>query len=200
MVALLLASCRLGLALKFFKELSVIKLNGTGSVEPPLAILFALAQFIHRLERIVSPPPKRKWTRPAVINFDNEAAVLSHLRKRGSADERAAFVKLARQTLLCRARRAHCFNGAMFGEAAWDMLLALYVNDMSGPQHTVSDLIRYAGTPPTTALRWLDFLEKEGLILRRPHRSDGRVFLVELSDKGRQALDTYFSDASPGVS
>jgi DNA-binding MarR family transcriptional regulator len=84
----------------------------------------------------------------------------------------------------------------MFGEAAWDMLLALYVTEMSGARHTVSGLVDLSGVPPTTALRWLDFLEQEQLVARRPNPLDGRVFFIEITEKAREALDAYFSETA----
>ena len=108
--------------------------------------------------------------------------------------ERAILVERARQTYVNRARRSRIFSSAMFGEAAWYMLLALYVTDQSGPRHTVTGLVNLAGVPSTTALRWLDFLEtKEQLVTRKPTWTDGRVLLIELTDKARDLLDEYFS-------
>ncbi len=111
--------------------------------------------------------------------------------------DRSAHVERAHQMYVNRARRSQLFKSAMFGEAAWDMLLALYITDQSGARHTVSGLLSLAGVPRTTALRWLDFLEKEQLVDRRPKPSDGRVSLVELTDKARDLLDTYFSGTTP---
>ena len=81
----------------------------------------------------------------------------------------------------------------MFGEAAWDMLLALYATDQSGGRHSVTGLVNLSGVPPTTALRWLNFLEKEQLVTRTPNPHDGRVFRVELTEEARDARVTYFS-------
>ena len=111
--------------------------------------------------------------------------------------DRAILVERARQTFVNRTRRSRNFNSVMFGEAAWDMLLALYVTEHS-TRHTVTGLVNLSGVPPTTALRWLDFLEKkEELVTRFPSLSDGRVHLVELTDKARDALDAYFSGTVP---
>jgi DNA-binding MarR family transcriptional regulator len=112
--------------------------------------------------------------------------------------DRDIFVERARQMFVSRERRQRNFNGIMFGEAAWDMLLALYVTEHSRARQTVSGLIAMAGVPPTTALRWLDFLNtKEQLVTRRPSRTDGRVFIVELTDKARIALDRHLSWDAP---
>lgn len=82
----------------------------------------------------------------------------------------------------------------MFGEPGWDILLILYTEeDESRP--TISRLATAAGSPMTTGLRWLDHLESQQWICRRPHPTDGRVDFVELTDKARNALDSYFSEA-----
>ena len=105
-------------------------------------------------------------------------------------------VEQGRKTFVNRAQRSRFLSSKMFGEAAWDMLLALYVTEMSEARHTVSDLVSLAGVPPTTALRWLDFLEQEQLVARRPNPLDGRVFFIEITDKAREALDAYFSETA----
>ena len=106
---------------------------------------------------------------------------------------RLALVKHAQQIYVNRARRSQIFKSAMFGEAAWDMLLALYITDESEARHTVSGLVSLSGVAPTTALRWLEFLENERLVSRTPKPSDRRVSLIALTDKARELLDTYFS-------
>jgi DNA-binding MarR family transcriptional regulator len=110
---------------------------------------------------------------------------------------RELLVEFARHTFVQRARRSQNFHPAMFGEPAWDMMLALYVTEQSQVRHTVSGLVNLSGVPSTTALRWLDFLEKEELVARRSSSTDRRVFYMELTDKARDALDAYFSGAVP---
>jgi DNA-binding MarR family transcriptional regulator len=105
-------------------------------------------------------------------------------------------VEQARKAFANRAQRSRFFNGNMFGEAAWDMLLALYVTEMSGARHTVSGLVNLSGVSPTTALRWLNFLEQEELVARRPNPLDGRVCFIEITEKAQEALDAYFSETA----
>src|SRR5215213_6145403 len=68
---------------------------------------------------------------------------LPHDRKPLAEDARATFAN--------RALRSEFFNKDMFGEAAWDMLLALYVAEQSGTRHTVSGLASLSGVATTTA-------------------------------------------------
>ena len=117
-------------------------------------------------------------------------------RGMGGHHDRRLLVEHARHTFASRAQRARFFNRVMFGEAAWDMLLALYVTDQSGSRHTVSNLANLSGAPPTTALRWIEYLEQEQLVARRSNPLDGRVYFVQLTDKAREALDAYFSETA----
>ncbi len=113
----------------------------------------------------------------------------------GNRQERVVLQDRARRMYVRRARRSQIFNKVMFGEAPWDMLLALYATDQSGTRHTVSGLVNLAGVPPTSALRWLKFLEQEELVARYPSALDGRVFRIKLTDKARELLDVYFAAA-----
>lgn len=138
------------------------------------------------LNALVGDDRVNELTKLAPVNFQST----------GSHD-RALLVERAHQTFVNRARRPLNFNSVMFGEAAWDMLLALYATEHL-TRHTVTGLVNLSGVPSTTALRWLDFLEKkEELVTRLPSLSDGRVHLIELTDKARAALDEYFSGTVP---
>lgn len=114
----------------------------------------------------------------------------------GQTQDRRVLIARAREMFVNRERRLQNFSRAMFGEPAWDMLLALYVTEPSSARLTVSRLVTFSGAPPTTALRWIDYLEKDRLIMRRANPLDRRISLIELSDKGRSALDAYFSGTS----
>jgi DNA-binding MarR family transcriptional regulator len=107
--------------------------------------------------------------------------------------DRKSLAENARLTFANRSLRYEFFNKDMFGEAAWDMLLALYVAEQSGTRHTVSGLASLSGVATTTALRWLNFLQTEELVARQSNPIDRRVFYIELTDKGREGLDAYFS-------
>lgn len=78
----------------------------------------------------------------------------------------------------------------MFSEPAWEMLLLLYPTGL-GPRLTISHLSELAGASKSTGLRWIEYLEAQRLIRRESHPTDGRAAQVELTDKGREALDLY---------
>jgi len=113
----------------------------------------------------------------------------------GAAEPSAAhLVKQAREILRSRRRRGKFFNPSMFGEPAWDMLLILYAGMTDGRPISVGGLSSLSGAAPTTALRWLDYLEMDRLVAREPNPADRRSDFVDLTDKGRAAMEQYLSE------
>lgn len=107
--------------------------------------------------------------------------------------ERQQLVRRARETFRNRRRRRDIFGDFMFGEPAWDMLLALYIAETREGRTTVGNLSSHSGAPTSTAQRWIDLLVDRGLALREAHPTDRRTIFIKLSDDGRAALDLYFS-------
>jgi DNA-binding MarR family transcriptional regulator len=105
----------------------------------------------------------------------------------------------ARQDLIARARailsnrqlRSRYFSPAIFGEPAWDVLLVLYIGDASDARLTIGKLASQISIPPTTVLRWVNYLEKERLVSRQRHPTDRRVVFIRLQEKGRWSLESY---------
>ena len=85
---------------------------------------------------------------------------------------------------------------AIFGEPAWEMLLLLYVGE-SESRRTIGRLGDLAGISKSTTLRWIDYLDSRGLVRREPHPTDRRAVFVELTRKGRRAIDLYLSGTLP---
>lgn len=104
----------------------------------------------------------------------------------------AELLARARAILAARRRRASIFKTTIFGEPAWDMLLLLYLN-ANQSRRTMGRLGELAGISKSTALRWIDYLDREGLVRRDPHPTDRRAMFVELTVKGKRALDLYLS-------
>lgn len=102
-------------------------------------------------------------------------------------------VQTAEAIIVRRRRRYEEFDTALFGEPAWDMLLELYVRETSGASSTVEQLQTAAEPASSAAERWLRYVEIGGLIARRPHPHDQGTVFVQLTDKGRQALDRYLT-------
>lgn len=106
---------------------------------------------------------------------------------------REHLVAKAKALIAERKRRSQFLSKSVFGEPAWDMLLALYVADFAGEELTVGKLINLTETPQTTALRWIDYLEKERLVVRQVDPDNRRVVLMQLLEKGQDVLDSYLS-------
>ncbi len=89
------------------------------------------------------------------------------------------------------------------GEAGWDMLLHLRASADIDRRVFVSAATSAAGVPPTTALRALDIICRQGLVRRVPDGSDRRRHFVELTLYGRQAVENALAPPQrpliPGV-
>jgi DNA-binding MarR family transcriptional regulator len=97
----------------------------------------------------------------------------------------------ARVVINSRRHRFRFFKRSMFGEPAWDMLLVLYITEPAEGSQSISRLAELVETPLSTAVRWIDYLEREKLVEREPHPTDKRVIFIRLSEKGREQIDGY---------
>jgi DNA-binding MarR family transcriptional regulator len=93
-----------------------------------------------------------------------------------------------------RRLRSHYFSEDLFADPAWDILLNLFHADLCQRRVSVSRSCAAAAVPPTTALRWLKSMEKQGLIIRRNDPFDHRRVFVELAPDTSLALKRYFSE------
>jgi hypothetical protein len=98
---------------------------------------------------------------------------------------------LALQLYSARVLRAKYLPQTMFGEAAWDMMLALYAfpDEVAG----LDSLCENSRQSVNSTLRWIDYLEEQGLLAREqwPHGP-----MVQLTDAGRGALESYLAHLS----
>ena len=95
----------------------------------------------------------------------------------------------ARRIIASRKLRTSFFPLEMFGEPAWDILLSLYC---VGSAETQSQqfLAAGSGVPTSTTIRWLKYLESEGLIART-FDHDSASNHVQLTEKACRALELY---------
>jgi MarR family transcriptional regulator, temperature-dependent positive regulator of motility len=103
--------------------------------------------------------------------------------------------RLAR--LIYRARRVRedaLKIDRLFGEPAWDLLLALYIADRAGRHVSVTAACASAAVPTSTALRYLRRLEDGGIVERNPDRADARRMYVRLSCKGIATMEEALSE------
>jgi len=90
-----------------------------------------------------------------------------------------------------RRRRDTLFPPGLFGEPAWDLLLALFIARDKGKSVILCAAYRKAGVSDTTGRRVLDRLEREGLINRRRAPRSRKTRLVELTQEGVERLTEY---------
>jgi DNA-binding MarR family transcriptional regulator len=88
-----------------------------------------------------------------------------------------------------RRRRARHLPSRLLGEPAWDILLDLYVADCRGHSVSVSNACLAADTPASTALRWLQHLQSEGLVERLADKNDARRHYVRLTGAGTARMN-----------
>jgi hypothetical protein len=91
-----------------------------------------------------------------------------------------------------RRRDAH-FPPDLFGEPAWDLLLAMFTARERGQAMILCRAYRVAGVSDTTGRRLLDRMETDGLITRRRAPRSRKMRLVELTDRAVELLLQYLA-------
>lgn len=92
-----------------------------------------------------------------------------------------------------RRERDAFVSGGLLGEPAWDMLLALFIEGAKGNELSVTTLCVDSCVPYSTALRWIEVLERKDIIARRSDPSDKRRSLVRLTSFGQGMIKGYLS-------
>lgn len=114
--------------------------------------------------------------------------------------ERAAYVRAAQAIIRVRDLRDRMIGGhGQFADPAWDLLLDLYVATVEDRPLAVGDACVGARVPQTTALRWIDQLERLGKVKRTADPSDRRRTLVSLTDTQLSLMDRFFRSAADAV-
>lgn len=100
--------------------------------------------------------------------------------------------RLVRAVQAARRRRAALFEADLFSDPAWDILLELYALHLEQQRASVSSLYAASCVPPTTALRWIAKLEKDGLVVRIEDSVDARRSWIKLSPAGVERMARFF--------
>lgn len=107
--------------------------------------------------------------------------------------------RLVRRIIRQRQLRARYFEGDLFADPAWDMLLDLTAARAEHLRVSVTSLCIASGVPPTTALRWIGQMVDAGLLQRIDDETDRRRAFIALSDKAAEAMARYFADLGSGA-
>lgn len=102
--------------------------------------------------------------------------------------------RLVRMIVRQRQQRARYFDGNLFADPAWDMLLDLAAARAEHRRVSVTSLSIASGVPPTTALRWIGLLIDAGLFERIEDNVDRRRTFIVLTDRGADAIARYFEE------
>lgn len=91
-----------------------------------------------------------------------------------------------------RQRDAH-FPPGLFGEPAWDLLLALFIAQEEGRKLGVAEAFAAAGIGASAGKTLVGKLKREGLIAALADPSDRRLRLLTLTRDGSDRLTDYLT-------
>ena len=92
-----------------------------------------------------------------------------------------------------RRRRDALFPDGLFGEPAWDLLLAMFVAREKNQAMILCKAYKAAGVTDTTGRRLLDRMEADGLITRRRAPRSRKMRIVELTELAVERLTDYLA-------
>jgi DNA-binding MarR family transcriptional regulator len=96
-----------------------------------------------------------------------------------------------------RARARHFGDRSLFAEPAWDIMLKLYVHHVKNEPVSVKSACIGSGVSASTALRWLNALEAEGLICFELDPADQSRKLIRLTPGGFESMTRCLEDCAP---
>ena len=102
--------------------------------------------------------------------------------------------RLVRRIIRQRQLRARFFDGDLFADPAWDILLDLSAARVEHARVSVTSLCIASGVPPTTALRWIGQMTEAGLLERVEDETDRRRAFITLTDPAADAMARYFAE------
>jgi len=109
-------------------------------------------------------------------------------------DEVDVSEETVRWLIKVRRERARYLSPELFAEPAWDILLDLLRAEIGQHRVSVSSLCIASGVPATTALRYINTMTEQDIIVRRRDPHDGRRVFIELASEVSRALRRYFAE------
>lgn len=119
------------------------------------------------------------------------AAVAEFLPRRKASLQNHRLLATAKMMRRARRGRAEFFGAEMFADPSWDLLLELFIAELSGERRSTGTLCLAANTASGTTVRYLRYLENAGLAA--PLEKDGSDLLPThgLTAKGFQLMRGY---------
>ncbi|WP_294196198.1 PAS domain-containing protein [uncultured Sphingomonas sp.] len=107
------------------------------------------------------------------------------------ANDEPRLLRVAAERILSKRRLRDQFFERFFGEAAFDLLLDLFAQDLAGRDTYTTSAAVASGAPLTTALRQITMLVERGLVAREADPVDRRRVLLRMTDEGAQRMRAY---------
>jgi hypothetical protein len=159
-----------------------------------------VGQIAERLERL----SRSEADEPRAFRFESPAPAYSGEGDEGENGAERRLVRkpkpplpdprLVREVIRQRQLRAKFFDGELFADPAWDILLDLTAARAEHTRVSVTSLCIASGVPPTTALRWIGQMTEAGLLERIEDEADRRRAFIALSDRAAEAMARYFAE------
>ena len=102
--------------------------------------------------------------------------------------------RLVRRIIRQRQLRARFFDGDLFADPAWDMLLDLTAARAEHTRVSVTSLCIASNVPPTTALRWIGQMSDAGLLERIEDEVDRRRAFITLASDAADTMARFFAE------
>ena len=101
---------------------------------------------------------------------------------------------LVKKLIRAEYARARAIGGKILGDPAWNILLDLLLASLEGRRVAVSSACIVAGVATTTALRLVNRMVDDGVLMRLPDDNDGRRHFLAIAPEVEDALKNYLLD------
>lgn len=101
---------------------------------------------------------------------------------------------MVRKLARAEAARASVIGGKILGDPAWNILLDLLLASLEGRRVAVSSACIVTGVATTTALRLINRMISDGVLVRVPDEADGRRDYLQIEPDVEAALKGYLFD------
>jgi len=139
--------------------------------------LGSLSQELQRISQLISPADAASAGR---VGF--------------AAPPKSAEPTFIRRLLREESKRRQIGNGELFGDPCWAMLLDLMIARLEGRKVAVSSACIASGAPTTTAMRLINRLVSESILVRSPDENDGRRDFLTIDPAIEKALIAYLNE------
>lgn len=109
-------------------------------------------------------------------------------------EQRQIDADMVRKLARAEAARARVIGGKILGDPAWNILLDLLLASLEGRRVAVSSACIVTGVATTTALRLINRMISDGVLVRVPDEADGRRDYLQIEPDVEAALKGYLFD------